>query len=280
MEKKAFELIAGRTEKVLEQQGFKRQKGYKSTEAGDMVLFLSENTAYSILYNKEGGQFELRHTAMTDEGPDDNHWKSISSWIFDPENDDIKEAESIASDFCNTLDDAKRRAAIRAAKRKATKDEDDMPGPVFFFKRLANVMPELRDEIAEERETYEDFRAVTFAKEKIVPKVDALAKKKGSQQMTKMCSVLNDFYQNGDMDVRSIITIVILNGVSEQSRANILENMDEDFRKYYPRALRYKGKNVRPERPKRKNRKPLGSRSPSYSEKPQRLSGRIPKDYR
>lgn len=275
MEQKAFDLIANRTEKVLEQQGFKRQKEIVEEEAGNAVLFIGENSAYSIIYNKDGGQFVLRSTLMTDEGPDDSNWKSISTWIFNPESDTLRDAETIADDFSSTLDDSKRRAAIRAAKRKATKDEDNTPGPVFFFKRLVSVFPELRDEIAVERECYEDFRAVTFAKASVVPKIDALAKKKTSNQLKKLCDLLEDFYKTGDLDVRSIITMVIFNGVSVESRDNMLSYMSDTFQKYYKKCEKYKTKTVRPERIKIQNR-----RTSTSGDAPERLSGKVPKEYR
>lgn len=276
MEQKAFDLIASRTEQVLEKQGFQRQKEKVQEANGEAVVYIGENTAYSILYNKENGQFELRSTDMTDEGPDDGNWKSISNWLFNPETDTIRDAESIADDFCSTVDDSKRRAAVRAAKRKAAKTNDEhTPGPVFFYKRLVNVFPELREEIAEERETYEDFRAVTFARAHVVPKIDELAKKKNSNQLKKCCEFCEEFYKNGDMDVRSIITMVIFNGVSEESKNNMLAYMSPTFQKYYKRCEKYKHKTVKPEKVKHTN-----LRRSASSDIPERLSGNIPKEYR
>ena len=274
MENKAYELIADRTEEVLEKQEFHRQKETVQEAEGEAVYYIGENSAYSIIYKTEEKQFVLRNTLMTDEGPDDKNWKVLSNWIFDSEIDTMKNAESIANDFCATLDDSKRRAAIRTAKRKASKDEDNNPGPVFFFKRLVNVMPELREEIAWERESYEEFRAVTFAKANIVPKIDILARKKGSAQLKKLCGLMEEFYKIGDLDVRSIITIVIFNGVSDPSRENLLEGMSDSFRKYYKRAAKYKNKTVKPERTK----KILGQSHGSAS--PERLPNKAPKQKR
>jgi len=274
LENKALDLIAGRLEAVLEKQGFKRQKGKVKEEKGEAVLFIGESTVYSVLYNEEGKMFELRSTAMTDEGPEDSDWKSISNWIFDPETDTNKEAESIANDFCDTVDDSKRRAIVRAAQRKKAKQEgDDSPGPVFFYKRLVGVFPDLRDDIAEEDAAYEEFRAVTFAKASVLPRMDALGKKKGSAPLKKVCQLMEDFHKTGDLDVRSIITMVIMNGVSAESRANMLELMSPEFCKFYQKCLKYKGRNVRPEKPKvnRKNSRYVPE---------ERLSGKPPREYR
>lgn len=271
MNQKAFDLIVSKLAGVLESKGFQRQPDLTEDEEGIAQWFVGEAEVYSVLYNESEGRFELRLTDMTDEGPDDK-WRSVSNWIFDEEHDGLKEAESIANDFLETLQGSNRQQAMRRAKRKAQKDKDNNPDPVFFFKRLVSVFPELKDEIAEEMAAYESFRAVTFATEHVVPKVEAQAKKKDADSTKKLASLLEDFYKNGDLDVRSIISMVLLNGIrEEQDRNHILEHMSPTFRKYYRRALPYQNKKVRPEREKRKrNLRDNG-------DAPERLSGKIPK---
>ncbi len=46
-----------------------------------------------------------------------------------------------------------------------------------------------------------------------------------------MCELLNEFYKNGDLDVRSIITMVILNGLSDTAAQNIMEQADPMLKK-------------------------------------------------
>ena len=121
MNQKAFDLIVSKLTGVLEAQGFQKQKDLVDEAEGKAVLFIGENSVYSVLYNEEETRFELRSTDMTDEGPDENKWKSISNWIFDQETDGLKEAESIASDFLETLQGPSRQEAIRRAKRKPPK---------------------------------------------------------------------------------------------------------------------------------------------------------------
>lgn len=271
MNQKAFDLIVSKLAGVLEAKGFQRQSELVQEENGTMALFIGEATVYSVLYNEEETRFELRSADMTDEGPDDN-WRSISNWIFDEEHDGIKEAESIANDFIETLQGSNRQEAIRRAKRKAHKDKDNNPDPIFFFKRLVAVFPELKEEINYETVAYESFRGVTFAREHVLPKVQAQAKKKGADSTKKLAALFEDFYKNGDMDVRSIISMVLLNGVGDQDRNNILEHMSPEFQKYHRRALPYRTKKVRPEREKRKR-----NLRDTSGDTPERLSGKIPK---
>lgn len=272
LNQKAFDLIVSKLAGVLEPKGFQRQPGTTDDPEGKSALFVGETTVYSVLYNESETRFELRVADMTDEGPDDN-WRSISNWIFDEEHDGIKEAESIASDFIETFQGASRQQAMRRAKRKANKDKDNNPDPVFFFKRLVTVFPELKDEIAQEVNTYESFRGVTFAKQYVLPKVQAQAKKKGADSTKKLATLMDDFYKNGDLDVRSIISMVLLNGITNpDDRSNLLEHMSPTFQKYYRRALPYQHKKVRPEKEKRKR-----NLRDTSGDAPERLSGKIPK---
>ncbi len=273
MNQQAFDRIVSKLNGALEKQGYEKQKGIVEDEQGKSVWFLGETNAYRVGYNEAEKRFELSSTEMTDEGPDDEGWRSVSNWMFDGETDGLKEADSIANDFVDTVGGVSRQQALRLAKRKAGKDKDKEhnPGPVFFFKRLVPVFPELKEEINEELVAYASFRAVTFAREKVLPKVQAQAKKKGADATKKLATILEEMYKNGDLDVRSIITIVLLNGIeSDEERENLLEHMSDSFRKYYRRALPYRHKKVRPEREKR-------ARTPVSSDAPERLSGKIPK---
>lgn len=251
MKQKAFDLIIEKTAVALKEQGFERSTEEFEDDLGPAVLFVNKDAAYSIVFKDKDNMFELRSTNMTDEGPN-TAWKSVSNWIFDPEQDTLREAEAIATDFIETIEGPSRIEAVKNAQRQAFKDEDNNPGPLFFFKRLINVFPELKAEINEERVSYVGFRSVTFAKEFVVPKIENLAtKKKESAAFKKLCELLNEFYKNGDMDVRSIITIIIMNGVSETAAANIMENAGPMLKKGYKYGVKWKGKKAKPERESR-----------------------------
>ena len=66
-------------------QGFSKQK--VSGNDNEMVsLFTSDTVAYSVVYFKDKMHMVMRQCAMTDEGPD-NDWKTLATWMFDPDND-------------------------------------------------------------------------------------------------------------------------------------------------------------------------------------------------
>ncbi len=260
MKQKALDLIVEKTAAALKAQGFEKADHFED-DLGPAVLFINKDAAYSIIFKEEDKMFELRSTNMTDEGPN-SRWKSVSNWIFDPEQDTLREAESIAADFVETVEGPSRIEAVKNAHRQAFKDEDNNPGPLFFYKRLVNVFPELKAEIDEERASYVGFRSVTFAREHVVPKIENLSiKKKESSSFKKLCELLSEFYKNGDLDVRSIITIVILNGLSETATNNIMERADTMLKKGYRYGVKWKGKRAKPERETLRSKRSLRSGS-------------------
>lgn len=252
MEQKAFDLIAEKVRSVLLDQGFERKEDVQE-EQGSSAVFVGEGTAYSVLYEKQPKLFHLRTCGVADGAPD-KKWKILSTWAFDPQTDTAAYAGSIAEDFAETLGGSDRKEMLRLQKKRKKKDDDDATDPQFLFNRLAGIFPELRGELAQERGTYGTVRGVTFAREHVVDRVEQLAKTNpGSEPFKRLCSVLNDLYANGDMDVRSIITIVLLNGINDaQAMENLSKNFSEDLARVYNKAKDLKGKKIRPEKKKKR----------------------------
>ncbi len=255
MDQKAFDLIVGKVEEALAGQEFKKQDGVVKEDNGSAALFIGEALAYSVFYDEEKKRFELRTCPMEGDAPT-NKWKSLSMWMFDPETDNIKEAESIVNDFVETIEGPKRVAIVQQAKKRKKKDDESTNDPIFFFNRMVGVFPELKEEMNKEREVYGQVRAVSFAREKLLPKMELLAKSyPGSEPFDRMCTLLNDMYQTGDMDVRSIITMVLLNGFQDETALkSVEEKFSEDLAKSYKCGRKLKGKKVKPEK-KKKQRK-------------------------
>lgn len=248
----AFDIVCTKVENALTKQGFARQTVSNTNNDEKVALFTSEGIAYTVVYFYEKKHMVLRSCGMTDEGPD-NEWKTAATWMFDPEVDTEKEAGSIGNDFAETVS-APVRAKINKTKKKK-KTEEGNADPLFLAKRFMAVFPELRDEIKTEVDSYEDFRGVTFARASIVPKVNNLLARSSAPDIQKLAGVLNLQYDNGDMDTRSIITIVILNSVDSKEKENILmPQLSDSLQKAWKSAMKMKGKNIKPE--KRKVKKP------------------------
>lgn len=251
MELKAFDTVTQSVGAALEELGFRRDAEEKNGKDGRTVTFVSDGIAYSILYRENKKRFELRSCETEDEKPD-NQWKTVSMWLFDPETDTAAEAQSIAADFTETIRGPQITPA--KAKKKKKKEDDSNVDPLFFFNRFVGVFPELKDEINAEKEAYGDVRAVTFARSRLLPKLEALcADPSESERLGRCCTLLSDLYVSGDMDVRSLITIVILNGISS---GEALERMKplfgEELQKGFAAARKIRGKKIKPEKKKKR----------------------------
>lgn len=53
------------------------------------------------------------------------------------------------------------------AQKKKKSDDENNVNPLFLMNRIANIFPELKDAVLEEKENYENFRGVIFAREKL-----------------------------------------------------------------------------------------------------------------
>lgn len=250
--KKAFELITNKLEKALSSQDIKKESVSSTSEEEFIALFAGTSVAYSVSYDVEDKLMEFTTCGMTEDGPD-NEWATLSKWMFDPDTDSDKQAESIANDFVDTVVAPTRTKAIKTAKKK--KSDEGNANPLFLAKRFVNVFPELKAEIAEEVNYYDPFRGVTFTKNSIVPKVNQALGSGDKQVISKLGGILTTQYNNGDIDTRSIITIVILNSIdTEAKEEKIMEYLSDDLKKAWTSAKKFKNKQVKPE--KRKTKKP------------------------
>ena len=249
MVNKAFRIITNKLEDALKTQNFARQKVESPNDNELVALFTGENVAYSVVYYKDKMLCVLRSCTMTDEGPD-NQWKTMATWMFNPETDTEKEADSIANDFTEAVSSTVAVKRVKQTKKK--KSDEGSADPLFLAKRFVVLFPELKDEIKKEQNEHEAFRGVYFTRTFIVPRINELLKRGMKSEISKLSQILSTQYGNGDMDTRSIITIVILNSVEPQYKEKLEEKMSEELKKAWGFAIKFKGKKVKPEKVKKK----------------------------
>ena len=247
----AFKSISNKVEEALKPQGFTRQK-VSPAEGEIAALFTSDNSAYSVVFFVDKQHMVLRHCAMTEDGPD-NNWKTLATWMFDPETYTQKDADSIANDFVDNVSSASAAKRLKVTKKKKKKSDDEgNADPLFLAKRFATLFPEMKDEVKAEEDTYYPFRGVTFTRASIVPRVNECVKSGSKQDIEKLLKLLSTQYGNGDADTRSIITIVILNSIPEEYHDKVNEQLSPELKNAWKNALKFKGKKVKPEKPKKK----------------------------
>ena len=241
-----MDTITERVAEVLEPKGYQKQN--VETDKDYAALFTGESNAYMVVYNAKKQLTALKVCGM-DDGQPDNQWKSISTWIFNPETDGNKEINSIVNDFTDFLAGGKPKITNKGKKKNKNSD-DGNADPKFFCKRMVNVFPQLKEEIWAEEDGYDPFRGVTFTEEHIVPKVSQLMQTGNKQDIQKLANILNTQYSAGDLSTRSIITIVVLNSIKPEDEEKIEEYLSEDLAKAWKFARPYRTKKVKPEKVK------------------------------
>ena len=244
----AFDIITGRAERVL------RAKEYTRIETEDSddeltAVYVNEN-AYGIVYTFSNKRIVLRSCSVED-GEPDNKWKILATWLFDPECDTAKEAESIGDDFAETIRGPKQTAAIQKQKKRK-KDGENTVDPLFLANRMVTYFPELKDEIAFEKAHYEEFRGVTFAEEKIVPRFREMIEHSSDKKLEKISAGRAALYSTGDLDTKGIITYDLLNAIDNDEKFKaLIESFSDPDKKIARAARNLRGKTIKAEKPKK-----------------------------
>lgn len=244
----AFDIISAKVEGVLFPRGFQKH-GVADTDKEKTVLYTG-SVAYSIVYYFDKKRIVLRSCAMQGDEPD-NAWKTIATWLYDEETDSAKEAENIGEDFAETIRGPKQ-IAVQQKKKNKNENGEQSSDPLFFANRMIAYFPELKDEVAYEKAHYTSFRGVTFAEEKIAPKFLDFVSKADEKNLAKFSKNLNDLYDTGDLDVKGIITYILLNSIeSDELFEGVISEFPKESQKIARASRRLRGKSIKPEKPKK-----------------------------
>lgn len=244
----AFKIINEKLSGILLKNGFNK---VKSTE--NILLFVKNSDGYKVGFDETKNKFELFDCTVENDTVTEQ--KSISVWLFDPQTDTEREARSIAEDFAETLGMSGNRASKKMSKKKKKSDEENTTNPLFLMNRIANIFPELKNAVQNEKENYETFRGVTFAREwALTPVKEILTSGMPKDKLKKLCTVFSNLYASGDLDTKAIITIVFLNSVDDTTaRENIAGMLSDDLKIAMKEAYKLKGKKIKPEKIKKKS---------------------------
>jgi len=259
LEQKAFERIIKSLQAVLEKQGYVLdQDGMRKGDSGMQAVFVGKEMAYGVFYISGNKRFELRYCSVENDVPDEK-WRNRSVLLFDPENEEDASSmtNSIISDFTDEVSEKDKTVAAlqMVRKHRKKKNGESKTDSLFFFNRLVNVFPEIREELTVERITYGQIRTATFAKEKVLPKLHTLLQGAPSEAaVKKIGEIFSELYMNGDVDVRSTITFVLLNNLSDEETEKIVPYFTKDMKTGCTAARSMRGKKFKPEKPKKHKR--------------------------
>jgi len=259
LEQKAFKQVVTRLRAVLEKQGFPlNQDSVCQNSEGMHAFFIGREMAYGVFYEAEKKRFILRYCSV-ENGQPEGKWRNRSALLFDPENEEdaSRQTDSIIADFTDEVTEKDNKEAVvqRVTKHRRHRGEESKTDALFFYNRLVNVFPELREEIIQERVTYGQIRTATFAREKVLPKMHTLLQGDAQkQQLKKLAEIYSELYANGDTDVHAVITFVLLNSLSDAEVEKLEPYFTPEMKIGCQFARKMRGKKLKPEKPKKQSK--------------------------
>lgn len=221
----------------------------------ESAVFTNDKTNIKILYSPELKRFFL---FRGEAGCAIDDYSELQSYFFeasDDEDADLRDAASVANEFTDTLGATPYTPVIPAASRKVgKKDRDnDETSAVFFVNRIPTILPECRNALLQHKAHYDMLLPNNFCEEVVNAAVDAMLKNKssakGKETAEKFFEFLSEMYSTGDLDVKSIITITILNHITGDENIEYVEELlSADLIKAWKSARHFIGKDVKPEK--------------------------------
>lgn len=220
--------------------------------SSEAAVFTNGKMNAKLLYAPDAKRFYL---FKGEPGCADDEYIELQSYFFEPSDDgdsDIREATSVANEFSETLGGNLSAPAVPAASRRVNKKERDTDeaSAIYFVNRIPNILPECREPLLQHKEHYEMLLPDNFCAEVVNVAVEKmLSSKKDKKKTEEFFAFINKMYAVGGLDVKSIITMTILNSITgEQRIAQVEEYLSPELAKAWRMARRYIGKEVKPEK--------------------------------
>ena len=228
MLKNSFSILGEKMEELLKPYNF--IFSYKNSE----IIIKGNNKAYTIKYDVKNQMISLFDCESLNE---DEFCKNISSWFFSEEITS-KDVDDICKDFFEII--VSQKVDRKDIKKRSGKEEENI-GIIFFMNRLANIFPSIKQKIVFERENSEKFRVIKFLNEEILPEVNKLLSNKNDNKVEKFFKLLENMYKNGNIDVRCIVSMGILNSIDEEKNKSIIDKyLSEELKNIRKASLKYK----------------------------------------
>lgn len=223
-----------------------RMKKFEFIKEGEFVAkFQGEENSYEISYDTSKSLISIFLVVENDAADK----KTISSWLMEFDKCTSKDVNMIASDFMDIMAGSAKKVTQNKPQKKSGSDESSVTG-LFFANRMASMFPELKDKIQSEKKETGDIKIATFTENEILPCAENfLVSEKNKSRVKKFGNLLSDLYHSGTLDTRSVITMGILNGINDKAaEENLRSVISDELSKAWDASLKYKGKNVKPEK--------------------------------
>ena len=181
-----------------------------------------------MLYNEASSASRLRSAPFADGEP--GEWKTVSAWLFDAETDKPADAESIANDFVDTVSAKKRTEIVQQARKEKAERRGQHLRPLFSTTAWSACSRSCATKSRGKKIEYGQVRPFAFAKERSCRRPSVSSRRTRIPRYVKFCALLGDMYANGDLDTRSVITIVLLNGLGGDLYNAIFEKLGDELK--------------------------------------------------
>lgn len=243
-----FDIVSKKTGDWLISQGYSLDSSSESGAQDKYSRYAKDDTAVQIQYSSADKMFSI---SRSDDGGE--NFNTLQVYLFDSDNGDgDSQALSIANEFIETLDVSPKSLiqSPRGYQQPAKKDsENDETGALFFVNRFPNVLPEVREPLLAHKEHYGQLLPNTFCEECVNIAVANLISDGNKEKLKKLLDFLETMYKTGDSDVKSIITVTILNSIEKEADIQTVEELLEpSLKKAWPAARKFKGKVLKPEK--------------------------------
>ena len=95
-------------------------------------------------------------------------------------------------------------------------------------------------------------RGITFADEKILPRFREYVKTSNKRDIEKLSKSMGELYDAGDLDVKGIITYILLNSIeSDEKFEEFIAGFTPELKKIARASRDLRGKKIKPEKPKK-----------------------------
>ncbi len=231
--KEAFSVIEKNLESSNAELGFEKKNGNNEST----LAFEGEKGVYRLVYDDKSNVVSF--SCAYEKDADEEHFKTVSKSLFDPETYDERDAKSLANEISDEIE------SLFNARKKVDLDKVKMPKAVSRTKAkngiisydsdsLANrfgvLYPDMKDYIKENIAQYGEFLPETFFTEYGTPRVmDAISN--GSEaERKKLFKMLNEVYEDGTNEVQDIIGVTILGEMKND--AKMMEVADKYMSNY------------------------------------------------
>ena len=184
-------------------------------------------------------------------------WKTVAETLYDPSEEgwEEKSTKSVANAICEAVatyygtdcvfagkvtktvkDNIVDMPAAGSSKKSKKKDAGDAYDAVSLANRMETIFPELKGEMIKNMEKYDMFLPEEYFETLVTPKITEAIKNNDRPVLKKVINSFNNFYNEGENDIQSLIVVSIL-GMNLAKDDSGLKNIETLLDKNLSEAL-------------------------------------------